>query len=152
MRTKMRYFLGICFLFLLFSYTTEAQILQTRSEIVENYGEPFSSGISKSGDPYLYYKFPVTTKSSGTYEQRRVLFFKEGDDGRQVCYKWKILEPSSEMKSNLFSFKENLVEVGDMEWKDHGKGIVYKLEEVKGICKITAWYDNTVELAKVYKW
>lgn len=152
MKTKAIFLLGISFLFGIFCQTTEAQILQSRTEVVETYGTPFSSGITRSGDTYLYYKTPVKTKSSGTYDQRRVLFFKKADDGTEICYKWKILEPSTETKSNLFSFKDNLVPIGDMQWKDYGKGIVYELKEENGVCKITAWYDNKVELARVYKW
>lgn len=144
-------FLGIGLLFLIFSQAADAQILQTRSEIIETYGTPFHSGISESGENYLYYKFPVTTKNSGTYHQRRVLFFKKFNNGAEMCYKWKILEPSSEIKSNVSSFTRNLVQIGDMEWKDYGKGIVYNVETVNGVCSITAWYDNKVELAKVYK-
>lgn len=144
-------FIGIVLFFLFSSQIVDAQILQTRSEIIETYGTPFHSGISEEGENYLYYKFPVTTENSGTYHQRRVLFFKKFDNGSDTCYKWKILEPSTETTSNISSFTRNLVQIGDMEWKDYGKGIVYKVETVHGVCSITAWFDNKVELAKVYK-
>ena len=150
MKTRIQLFVGVTLLFLMFSLETSAQILQTRSELIETYGTPFSAGITEEGEHYLFYKIPVTTVNSGTYLQRKVLFFK-GDDADATCYKWKIIEPSTETRFNISSFKENLVQTGNMEWKDYGKGIVYKVKEFNGVCKITASYDNEVALAKVYK-
>lgn len=141
--------LGLCML--MFSHSLNAQILQTRSEIMESYGTPFCSGIANNGDSYMYYKFPITTKSSGTYNQRRVIFLKKGDDGVETCYKMKILEPASETAQNIFSFTRDLVNTGENQWTDHAKGIIYKVEEKRGVCSITAWYDNQAGLAKVYK-
>lgn len=139
------------FLLLSFQQNVNAQILQTKSEILKDYGEPFSEGVTKSGENYLFYKIPVTTKNSGTYEQRRVIFLKKGDDGTETCYRWKIIEPSSETIYNVSAFSRDLVEIGEFQWKDYGKGIIYEVKEVKGVCKITAWYDNSVDLVKAYK-
>lgn len=151
MKAKLKILLGVGLLFLLFQQTAEAQILQSKIEILKNYGEPFSEGVTKGGENYLFYKIPVTTKNSGTYEQRRVMFFKKGEDGTETCYRWKIIEPSSETIYNVSAFSRDLVQIGDMQWKDYGKGIIYEVKEVKGVCKITAWYDNKVDLAKAYK-
>lgn len=151
MKTKFTLFTAAGLLFLIFGQAADAQILQTRSEVIETLGTPFSSGISEAGETYLYYKTPVRTKTSGTYNQRKVLFFKKFEDGNETCYKWQILEPSSEAKQNMLSFTRNLVQIGDMQWKDYGKGIVYTMELVKGVCSITAKYDEEVALAKVYK-
>ncbi len=151
MKASFKLSLGIGLLFLIASFSANAQILQTRSDIITSYGEPFHEGITKDGENFLFYKTPVTTNSSGTYHQRRVLFFKKADDGTEVCYKWKILEPSSETVNNINSFKENLVQIEDKQWKDFAKGIIYQVDEIKGVCKITAWYDNNVDLVKVYK-
>lgn len=151
MKKNIQLFLGLGLFFLIFGQTADAQILQTKSEVIETYGTPFYSGVSDEGENFLFYKFPVTTNSSGTYYQRRVLFFKKTEDGTETCYKFKIIEPSSETLYNVSSFTRNLVQVKDMQWKDYAKGIVYNVEEVNGVCKITAWYDNEVGLAKVYK-
>lgn len=151
MKRNIKFLLGIGVMFLFLVPRVEAQILQTQSEVIKEYGEPFSSGVTKKGENYLFYKIPITTKSSGTYNQGKVLYFKTGDDGTETCYKFKVIEPNTETASNEASFTRHLVEVGEREWKDHAKGIVYKLEEVKGVCKITAWYDNSVDLVKIYK-
>ena len=151
MKTNYKFLLGIGIMFLFLIPKAEAQILQTQSEVIKEYGEPFSSGVTKKGENYLFYKIPITTSSSGSYNQGKVLYFRTGEDGTETCYKFKIIEPTTETAYNEASFTRDLVQVGDREWKDFAKGIIYKLEEVKGVCKITAWYENEVGLAKVYK-
>ncbi|MCM4160968.1 hypothetical protein FHG64_06080 [Antarcticibacterium flavum] len=152
MKTNLSLTFVIGFLMFAFSHTTaQAQILNTKSDIINTHGTPFCSGISENGDPYLYYKYPVTTKSSGTFDQRKVLFFKENENGEEICYKWKILEPASETKYNMFSFSRDLVQTDEMQWKDFGKSIIYDMEEKNGVCRITARYDNEVSLVKTYK-
>lgn len=151
MKTNFKISLGIGLMFLIFTQSIEAQILQTRSEILETYGTPFCSGTSENDESYLFYKIPVTTEASGTYKQRKVFLFKKSDSGEEICYKFKILEPASETIYNEISFNRNLVETGEKQWKDYSRGIVYRLEEKNGICEITARYDNDVDLVKVYK-
>ncbi len=99
-------------------YTLEAQILQTHNDIIDTYGTPFYEGVTENGEKFLYYKIPVKTKTSGLYTQRKVMFLKRSEDGTEICYKWKVLEPSSELKLNKISFKRNLVQIGDKKWKD----------------------------------
>ncbi|QED38977.1 hypothetical protein FK178_15190 [Antarcticibacterium arcticum] len=151
MKTKFQFIAGVVLMFLFLIPGAQAQILQEKSDVIKEYGEPFSSGVTKSGENYLFYKMPVTTKASGTYNQGRVLYFKTFSDGSEVCYKFKVVEPLSETIYNITSFTRNLVQIEDMQWKDYAKGIVYNIKEVKGVCLITAEYDNEVSLAKVYK-
>lgn len=152
MRTQLK--LWICtglFLFL-FAPIASAQILQSRDQVIKEYGEPFCQGITDNGDSYLYYKIPMSTKTSGNYLQRKVLFFKEFRDGTQTCYKWKIIEPSSEASVNISSFTRQLVQLDDLKWKDYDKGILYGMEVNSEVCKITAQYDEgDAALARVYK-
>ena len=149
MKEIFKYLMGVCLFLIAFSF--QAQILQTQEEIIETYGEPFHSGVTQNGEHFLFYKIPVTTKTSGTYDQRRILFFKNFGDGSEVCYKFKIIEPSSETNYNISSFSNDLVQTADSQWKDYSKGIVYEVKEVKGVCLITAEYDNEVGLVRVYK-
>ena len=151
MKKKFQFIVGIAIMFLFLIPGAEAQILQTQEEIIETYGEPFSSGISKKGEKYLFYKIPVTTEASGSYNQGWVLYLKTFSDGSDVCYKFKIVEPTSETIYNITSFNRDLVQTDDMRWKDYARGITYTVKEVKGVCLITAEYDNEVSLAKVYK-
>lgn len=151
MKATMKYLLGVTLLWLIFSLPTQAQILQTQSDVIKTYGEPFHAGVTENGEKFLFYKIPVTTKTSGTYNQRRVLFFKDFGDGSEICYKFKIIEPSSETGYNISSFSKDFVQTDERQWKDYGKGIIYEVKEVKGICTITAEYDNEVGLVRVYK-
>lgn len=151
MKTKFKFLLGIGIMFLFLIPTSEAQILQSKSDVIKEYGTPFSSGVNKKGETYLFYKIPITTKTSGTYNQGRIIYFTTGEDGTEYCHKFKIIEPTTETAFNEISFNRDLVQIADRQWKDYGKGIIYTLEEVKGICKITAAYDNSVDLVRVYK-
>lgn len=151
MKTKFQFIAGLALMLLFLIPGAEAQILQSKSDVIKEYGEPFSEGVTKSGEKYLYYKIPVTTQASGTYNQGRILYFKTYSNGTDVCYKFKIVEPTSETIYNITSFTRDLVQTDEMQWKDYAKGIVYKIKEVKGVCLITAEYDNEVSLAKVYK-
>ncbi|MGM1055355.1 MAG: hypothetical protein ACQEWG_05655 [Bacteroidota bacterium] len=151
MKTHFKFLLATGLLCFIFTTSTNAQILQTQEEIIETYGEPFSSGISKQGENYLFYKIPVTTEASGTYNQGWVLYLKTFSNGSEVCYKFKIVEPTSETIHNINSFNRDLVQTDEMKWKDHARGITYTIKEVKGVSLITAEYDNEVSLAKVYK-
>ena len=151
MKAIYKFLSAIGFLFFFCFQTADAQIFQTRSEIIETHGTPFYAGVTDKGENYLFYKIPITTESSDTYHQRRILYFKKSQDGTETCYKWKILEPSTETKLNATSFKENLVQVDQNTWKDYGKGIVYEMEVNNRVCSITAWYDNEVAIAKIYK-
>lgn len=150
MNSYFKPFLGILFI-IIFIQAGNAQILHNRSEVIKTYGEPFYSGTTKNGETFFYYKIPVNTQTSGVYDQRWVLFFKKSNNGTEVCYKYKIIEPATETVYNISSLTRNLVQIDEMKWKDFGRGIIYEIEEVKGICKITAKYDNEVSLAKVYK-
>ena len=119
------------------------QILQTRSDIIKEYGYDYESGTAVDGTntKYIVYKKEITTEQSGSYTQRKVIYFSTLDDGTEICNFWKILEPSSETNSNVAYFKKNMVEVDYMKWKDYETGILYKIEVEVGLCIITAWYD-----------
>ncbi len=151
MKAKFTLWIGIGLIFLIFGQAAEAQILQTKSEVMEIYGTPFYSGTTEKGENYLYYKIPMKTKTSGTYDQGRVLFFEKDEKGIEYCYRFKILEPSSETIYNITAFNRDLVQTGESEWKDFAKGIIYQLKEDNGVCKIQARYDNEVGLVRVYK-
>jgi len=151
MKTSFQFIVSLAILFLFVLPQAQSQILQTQEDVIKEYGEPFSSGVTKSGENYLFYKMPVTTKASGTYNQGRVMYFKTFKDGSEVCYKFKVVEPTSETNYNVTSFTRDLVQTDERQWRDFARGIVYNIKEVKGICLITAEFDNDVSLAKVYK-
>lgn len=152
MKTQLKLWISTGLFLFLFAPLADAQILQSRDQVIKEYGEPFCQGVTETGDSYLYYKIPTTTKTSGKYLQRKVLFFKKFKDGTETCYKWKIIEPSSEAGVNISSFSRQLVQLDDLKWKDHDKGIIYGMQVNSEVCKITAQYDEgNAALARVYK-
>ena len=117
------------------------QILQTRSDIIKEYGYDYESGVTDDGTKYIYYDKEVTTEQSGKYTQCKAIYFTKLDDGTEICKFWRILEPKSETNPNVSYMKKNFVEVDYMKWKDYETGILYKIEVEEGLCITTAWYD-----------
>lgn len=125
-----------------FSISSNAQILQSRSEIIKERGYDYESGVTDSGTKYIYYDEETSTEQSGSYIRRKVFYFASLDDGTEYCQYWKILEPASETNPNVAYFKKRMVEVGKMKWKDYETNVLYTIEVAEGFCVITAWYDT----------
>lgn len=140
--TTLRVIAGLSFLLLVGLNFVNAQILQTRSEIIQNEGWDYTSGVADDGTKYIYYSKTVYTQASGEYVQGRAFYFITLDDGSEVCFMKKIVEPSSETNPNVAYLKSKLVEVGYMQWKDYENSIIYDVEVEDGLCIIMAWYDN----------
>jgi len=142
MKSKIKLIVGLTFLLCLGSQTIKAQIFQTRADIIKENGYGYTSGVTDDGTKYIYYDKELNTNASGKYTQRKVIFFMKLDNGSEICYMWKILEPSSETNSNVAYYKSKFVEIAYMQWKDYEINIIYDIVVEDGICVITAWWDN----------
>ena len=142
MKSKIKLILGLTFLLCLCSQSIKAQIFQTRAEIIKDKGYGYTAGVADDGTKYIYYENELNTNASGNYTQRRVIYFTKLDDGTEICFSWKILEPSSETNSNVAYYKSKYVEVAYMQWKDYERNIIYDIVVKDGLCIITAWWDN----------
>lgn len=127
---------------LLTGLNVQAQIFQTKADVIEELGTNYESGVTDDGTDYLVYEQEFTTDASGTYTRYKAFYFVELEDGTEVCNMWKISEPSSETNPTVAYFKDKFVEVGYMQWKDYETEIVYDVEVDDGVCLVTAWYDN----------
>lgn len=83
----------------------------------------------------------MTTERSGDYQQIKVIYFRETDDGKEFCHMWKLIEPSSETNSMVSYLKKNFVEVDYLTWKDYETELLYEIEVDKKFCVLTVWYD-----------
>lgn len=106
----------------------QAQLLETKSEIIAEYGQDYETGTTNSGRNYIIYELETTTEISGTYTLAKVFYFTELDDGEEICTLWKQLEPSSETNYNVSLLRDNYVEIDDMQWKDYENGVIYEIE------------------------
>jgi len=142
MKSTIKYSIALI-AFLTFSYETVlAQIHQSRSAIVKEYGYDYSEGVTNDGTKYISYKKDMKTIPSGSYTRTKAYYFTKLDDGTEICYLWKIIEPSSETNTNVAGYKSKLVELGYMQWKDYETNIIYEIEVKDGLCITTAWWDN----------
>jgi|JI61114DRNA_FD_contig_81_890724_length_643_multi_2_in_0_out_0_1 hypothetical protein len=142
MKSKMKLIVGLTFLLCLGTQPIKAQLFQTRADIIKEEGYGYSTGVTDDGTKYIYYDKEQNTNASGNYTQRKIMYFMNLDNGSEICYLWKILEPSSETNSNVAFFKSKYVEVAYMQWKDYELNIIYDIVVEDGICIITAWWDN----------
>jgi hypothetical protein len=140
MKSKIKTILGLTFLFGL--QTAKAQLFQSRSDIISKDGYGYTTGVTDDGTKYIRYDKEKNTKASGSYTQVKVIYFTKLDDGSEICYLWKIIEPSSETNSNVAHYKSKFVETDYMQWKDYERNIIYDIVVKDGICIITAWWDN----------
>lgn len=124
---------------------SNAQLLQTRSAIIKELGYlgyGYKTGISDDGINYIYYDKEMNTIASGKYIQRKIMYFTKLDDGSEVCYLWKIIEPSSETNTNVANYRKKFVQIGHMQWKDYEINVMYEIIVKDGYCLILAWYDD----------
>lgn len=142
MQTKIKTILGLTALFFFGLQTAKAQLFQTRSDIISENGYGYTTGVTDDGTKYIRYDKEMNTRASGKYTQAKVIYFTKLDDGREICYLWKILEPSSETNTNVAYYKSKYVETAYMQWKDYEHSIIYDIVVKDDICVITAWYDN----------
>ncbi len=138
----MKLIAGLTLLLCLSSRSIKAQIFQTRAEIIKEKGYGYTAGVTDDdGTKYIYYDDELNTNASGKYTRRKVMYFMNLDNGSEICYMWKIIEPSSETNSNVAYFKSNFVEVAYMQWKDYEYNIIYDMVVKDGLCIISAWCD-----------
>lgn len=117
------------------------QILQSRNEIIKEKGNNYKTGVTEDGIKYIYYDKEVETKQTGKYVQRKAIYFLESSDGTEICSHFKIVEPKSETNNNVMLFKNKLVEIDYMKWKDYSTNLIYEVSVEGSVCVITAWYD-----------
>src|SRR5690554_2380315 len=141
MRSNILNLLTLGFLMAVSIQNSYGQILKSRSDIIKEKGYSYESGITDDGIKYIYYDQEFNSEQSGEYSQRKIIYFTSLDDGTEICYLWKILEPSSETNPWVSYFKKNMVEVDYLKWKDYETGVLYKLKVEEGLCVITAIFD-----------
>lgn len=120
----------------------KAQLFQTREDIINEFGPEYGTGVTDEGNNYIFYHKKVRTDASGIYIQTQAIYFVKHADGTEVCYKWKIFEPSSETNSNVAQCKSKFVEIGDMRWKDYENSIIYDIYVEDETCIITSLGDK----------
>ena len=122
--------------------TIKAQIFQNRADVINKNGYDYTSRVTDNGIKYITYDRKMNTKASGSYTQTKAIYFTKLDNGTEICYMWKIIEPSSETNSNVASYKSRLVEIAYMQWKDYEKSIIYDIVVKDGFCLVTARGDD----------
>lgn len=138
MHLLFKLFLGIVFLQLVTSKYVNAQIFNTRADIINEHGKAYTAGVSEDGFKYLIYVKNVRTKSGRSYDQTTVYYFVTAKDKTEICHRWKKVVPSSETNIWVKALKESYVELSDTMWKDYENNIVYGMDVKNGSCIVQA--------------
>jgi len=117
------------------------QSFQDRGEIIKEYGTNFTTGTSSDGVKYLQYVTPTNSEASGTFDLVQFFYFTNLPNGKEGCYMWKIIVPSSEVNHWVSTLKHKYVEVNDMAWKDYKTNMLYVITLQEPYCMIQAHYD-----------
>ena len=120
---------------------SSAQVLQSRNDIIKERGSNYKTGVTDDGIKYIYYDKEVETERSGKYIQRKAIYFFKSSDGTEICTHWKIIEPKTETNNNVMLFRNKLVEIDYMKWKDYSTNLISEISVEGSVCVITAWYD-----------
>ena len=137
-------------LFVLCMVNAYSQIFKSKSAIVEDLKEngfEYEENVLSTGEEYISWDRNQAADGED-FISLKACFFIELDDGDQVCHKWQILEPASQINRFVSSFREaELVEVDRLTWKDYETEIIYRVElnEDRDICFVAAWYDMKEE-------
>ena len=128
---------------LLITLSSKAQLLMSKTDVTEEYGDDYKTGTTDDGKDYIFYEKELETDASGKYIQQKVIYFVELAEGEKFCNAWKIIEPSSEANSVVnHIMDEGLVKVDNMQWKDYETNILYHVKVDEGLCILTAIYDE----------
>lgn len=126
----------------IFVSQSNAQIFQTKAEIIKKEGTDYNTGVSDQGIEFISYYKPKESESSGKFTQAKAYYFFERD-GVEICNRYIIFEPSSETNSNVAMMKKSgLVEIDYMQWKDYENDILYIISVNDGYCKFDAMWNH----------
>jgi hypothetical protein len=117
-----------------------AQLGSTKTEIAQNHGWNFESGVTTDEFKvnYIYYDKQMQSNSGGNYQSRYVFYFNE----KGYCNQQKIMEPISEINAWIKYFNSDMVRIDKMKWKDYSTGIVYHVESKEEIVIVTSFYEG----------
>lgn len=130
------------FLLILFA-PASAQLYWTTEDIREKYGPEDERYEHEDGTFTLAYSEEAETEASGVHERVRGFTFKEFESEVR-CISWKLVEPSSEINSNVKMLNKSYVNIGKLKWKDYEHNVIYAIElKDNGFCVLHIFRDDS---------
>ena len=117
------------------------QIMQTLKQVIDTKGAIHGSGYTEADSNgfslyYITFETQMETVHSGKYTETRAFYFTEKKPDA-ICFMWKIIEPISEVNSNVKYYNLHMVKLDDLKWKDYQTGLVYSITLNDGLCITT---------------
>jgi hypothetical protein len=130
---------SILLTFILTCGTVRSQIGETRADIIEAFGEDYSSGTGDFNSPYISYADELKREDNSVYELISTFYFITMDNGEQRCTHMKFIYPISE-RASLEAFNDKtFIKMDSITWQDSATQYLYKLEERYPFCSLMVW-------------
>ena len=125
--------------------TVYPQIMKTMKEVIDSKGAISDSDFTEPDNDgfklfYISYEKQMETVHSGKYTEIRVFYFTEKKQDA-LCVMWKIIEPSSEINTNVKFYNLHMVKKDNLTWKDYETGLIYSIVLKDGFCVTTCTID-----------
>jgi hypothetical protein len=120
---------------LLIPYSSYAQIFETRANIINEYGMPFSEGETEI-HTYIVYNIEYRTEGYEPFNRMKVYYFFPSE-GEEICYAYKVYDPISHMENTIDYLNKHLTRISDVKWRDPETSYVYSISTYDDFCILT---------------
>lgn len=115
---------------LLFSLSSNAQILRTKEAILSD-SKNYSTGIDNKGNEYLYYDEELPGMNGGTVNRTTLLYFLKNKNDIEICSHSKVITPSSEAPLYINWLDEKMEKVDPDRWRDPLTNYIYLIDTIE---------------------
>lgn len=137
----------ILLILVFFGIKLDAQVLRSKSEVIELKGNEYTSGFTKEGNEYLLFTQVGEDKYGDTYPYAEQYIFYELENMEEpICIIKKIFEPSSMINEIVPILKRDYAELSYLKFKDYETNMIYKVDLLEiddtKYCTITIYFDK----------
>jgi hypothetical protein len=121
---------------ILIAFTCNAQLGNTKAEIVEQYGTNYTSDrTSDDNILYILYDIPINQGTENEYMRGKVFYFQEVNETLQ-CHLFANIDPINQINMWVKHLNSKYVPSGDMRWLDYTDYSVCTIQVDEGIVSV----------------
>jgi hypothetical protein len=119
---------------LLSPFIANAQIFESRANIISEHGEPFEEGKT---DFYTSITYITEYNLEGIepFSRIKTIYFFPSD-GEEICYAYKVYDPISHLESTIDYCNKHYRRLSDIKWRDPETSMVYLVGTYEEFCTI----------------
>ncbi len=134
--------ISLFYCFLVFTLSSNAQILVEKNKLIEEYGPGYTTETSDNGSDFLSYEKVEEGLLGDIIIKTTLYYFIKYNDGTDVCSHVKIILPSSETPFYLLWLNDKMEYLGNLKWKDPESEYSYKAQIIEPFMALTIWIDR----------